>query len=356
MKFDYVIGNPAYNSDFSSSGDNENYAAPVYNEFLDAAFKVSDVVEMIHPARFLFNAGSTPKKWNAERLDDTHFKVLFYENDSSKVFANTDIKGGVAITYRNSRQNYGAIKVFCPYEEANTILKKVINSENFVGLDSFYNAPECYRFTDELYKQHPEIKEMTYVEKGKTKPLISKGHDYDLSTNILEKLDNIAFFKVQQNADDIKVLGRKNNERIAMYINKKFIKPYKNLGYYKVLLAKSNGNGTFGETLSTPFIGMPEEANTQTFISLGSFNTEEEANNLLCYIKTKFFRCLLSTMKVTQDNKQKVWVNIPVQDFTSNSDIDWSKSIPEIDQQLYHKYGLSEEEINFIETHVKEMN
>ena len=57
MKFDYVIGNPAYNSDFSSSGDNENYAAPVYNEFLDAAFKVSDVVEMIHPARFLFNAG-----------------------------------------------------------------------------------------------------------------------------------------------------------------------------------------------------------------------------------------------------------------------------------------------------------
>ena len=61
-------------------------------------------------------------------------------------------------------------------------------------------------------------------------------------------------------------------------------------------------------------------------------------------------------MKVTQDNKQKVWVNIPVQDFTSNSDIDWSKSIPEIDQQLYRKYGLSEEEINFIETNVKEMN
>ena len=125
--------------------------------------------------------------------------------------------------------------------------------------------------------------------------------------------------------------------------------------YFKVLLAKSNGNGTFGETLSTPFIGKPKQANTQTFISLGMFETETEAQNLLLYIKTKFFRCLLSTMKVTQDNKQKVWINIPIQNFTSDSDIDWSKSISEIDQQLYKKYDLSEDEINFIETHVKEM-
>jgi len=62
-------------------------------------------------------------------------------------------------------------------------------------------------------------------------------------------------------------------------------------------------------------------------------------------------------MKVTQHNQSKeVWKNVPLQDFTSNSDIDWSKSIAEIDQQLYKKYGLNEEEINFIETKVKEMS
>lgn len=58
---------------------------------------------------------------------------------------------------------------------------------------------------------------------------------------------------------------------------------------------------------------------------------------------------------MTQDNKKAIWSKIPIQDFTSNSDIDWSKSIPEIDQQLYKKYNLNEVEINFIETKVKEM-
>ena len=73
------------------------------------------------------------------------------------------------------------------------------------------------------------------------------------------------------------------------------------------------------------------------------------------YIKTKFARTLLDVLKVTQDNDRGVWKYVPLQDFTPSSDIDWSKSIHEIDLQLYRKYGLSAEEIEFIETHVKEM-
>lgn len=64
----------------------------------------------------------------------------------------------------------------------------------------------------------------------------------------------------------------------------------------------------------------------------------------------------MNAKKVTQDNARSVWVLVPLQDFTPASDIDWSKSIPEIDQQLYKKYDLSPEEIEFIETHVKEMD
>ena len=66
-------------------------------------------------------------------------------------------------------------------------------------------------------------------------------------------------------------------------------------------------------------------------------------------------RSLLYVLKVTQDNLPAVWRYIPKQDFTPSSDIDWSKSIPEIDRQLYKKYGLDEKEIVFIESHVKEM-
>lgn len=80
-----------------------------------------------------------------------------------------------------------------------------------------------------------------------------------------------------------------------------------------------------------------------------------EADACLKYVKTKFARCMLGILKVTQDNKKKTWRYVPLQDFTDKSDIDWSKSIPEIDQQLYAKYGLSDDEIQFIETNVQEM-
>lgn len=74
------------------------------------------------------------------------------------------------------------------------------------------------------------------------------------------------------------------------------------------------------------------------------------------YIKTKFARCLLGILKATQHNPPEKWAYIPLQDFTNESDIDWSRPIPEIDQQLYKKYGLDDDEIEFIESHVKEMN
>lgn len=92
MKFDYIIGNPPYQE--GTEGDNKTYAKPIYDRFLDAAYQLGNVVEMIHPARFLFNAGSTPKAWNKKMLNDEHLKVLWYEADSKKVFSNTDIKGG----------------------------------------------------------------------------------------------------------------------------------------------------------------------------------------------------------------------------------------------------------------------
>lgn len=90
-------------------------------------------------------------------------------------------------------------------------------------------------------------------------------------------------------------------------------------------------------------------------MSIGCFSNKEEAGNLLKYLKSKFARTLLGILKITQHNPISTWKYVPLQDFTSSSDIDWSKSIHEIDLQLYDKYGLNEEERNFIETHVKEM-
>ena len=117
MKFDFAIGNPPYQD--NTLGENETFAPPVYNAFMDASYEVADKVELIHPARFLFNAGSTPKAWNQKMLSDEHFKVLYYEQDSSKVFANTDIKGGVAVTYHDNSQEFEAIELFTHFAELN---------------------------------------------------------------------------------------------------------------------------------------------------------------------------------------------------------------------------------------------
>jgi 23S rRNA G2445 N2-methylase RlmL len=98
FKFDVVIGNPPYQEE--STGDGTQ-APPIYHKFMEEAYKIARRVSFITPARFLYNAGATPKAWNKKMLEDEHLKVEYYEQDSAKVFSNTAIIGGVAVTYRD---------------------------------------------------------------------------------------------------------------------------------------------------------------------------------------------------------------------------------------------------------------
>ncbi len=121
MKFDFIIGNPPYQDETESDTTRK---PPIYNNFMDETYNIANVVELITPARFLFNAGQTPKAWNQKMLDDPHLKVLYYEQDASKIFSNTDIKGGVTVTYRDSTKVLGPIRAFVPHSELQAILEK----------------------------------------------------------------------------------------------------------------------------------------------------------------------------------------------------------------------------------------
>ena len=343
--FDYVIGNPPYNEDFENSGDNGNFAKPVYNYFMDATYEVADKVELIHPARFLFNAGSTPKAWNSKMLNDEHFKILSYEVNSKNVFSNTDIKGGVTISYRDVEKDYGAIGTFTAFEELNSILKKVIPlSKAF--LNNIISGRGIYRLSDKALEEHPEIVEIQ-----------SAGQKKDVGAGAFKKLLNIVFFEERPNDgyEYMKYLGLLSNKRIYYWGRKDYLDVPDSFYKYKVFIPKANGSGALGEVLSAPLIGEPLIGATETFLSLGPFDTFEEASNCLKYVRSKFARVMLGILKITQDNTKEKWRYVPLLDFTPNSDIDWSKSIREIDLQLYRKYGLDEKEIEFIETHVKEM-
>lgn len=333
--FDAVVGNPPYQESKRDTSD-----APIYHYFMSESFKLAPRVSLITPGRFLFNAGKTPKKWNNAMLNDPHFKVVHYEPNSLNIFSTADIKGGVAITYRDSTQNFGEIGTFSIYPELNSLLKKVKNEE-FETFSELIYAPESYRLSKAFHEENPE---------AKTK--LSNGHLYDLTTNIFDRLEDYFYDECPKNSDEyIGLIGRKNNQRVYKWLNKAYLEPHENLDHFKVILPKSNGSGAIGEVLSTPLIG-----HTQTFISIGKFTEKNSANACFKYIKTKFARALLGTLKVTQDNKKSTWSNVPIQNFGEDSDIDWSKSIRDIDKQLYKKYSLSDEEINFIEEKVKEMN
>lgn len=344
VKFDVVIGNPPYQNEGIGVVARDE---PIYHKFMDLSYSVADKAVLITPARFLFNAGQTPKAWNKQMLEDEHLKVLYYEQDSSKVFPNTDIKGGIVVTYRDNSSNFGAIETFTSFEELNSILHKV-TLEKFTSLNSILYGKSSYKFTSELYIKHPELK-------GR----VSQNEEKSIGSNIFEKLPEI--FSNSKGNNLIGIYGRENNNRVMKWVDKSFVQSHPNLNKFKVLIPASNGSGAIGEVLSTPLIGEPLIGEpligyTQTFISFGAFDNKEEAENLLKYVKTKFMRVMLGTMKVTQHNQSKeVWKNVPMQNFTSTSDIDWSQSIAEVDQQLYKKYGLSEEEIQFIESKVKEM-
>lgn len=344
MKFDYCIGNPPYQEKVENTSDN-----PVYNDFMDAAYKVANKVELITPARFLFNAGKTPKEWNAKMLNDKHFKVLKYERNSRNVFPSNDINGGIVISYRDNEKNFEPIINFAVDENVNNIRKKVLSHTNFISIKNSIYLQNKFNL-EELYKDYPSAK----------KRISSNGREKRIVSSAFDNLTDV-FKNVENDSESVKICGLVNRKRVYKYMNRRYLEDGSNIDNYKVVLSAADGaSGTIGNPIPARIIGKPfvedkEVGYTQTFISIGSFTNKKEAESLYKYLLSKFARFMVGTLKATNGLKIDVWSNVPLQDYTENSDIDWSKSIQEIDEQLYKKYNLNKEEIDFIETHIKEM-
>ena len=143
-----------------------------------------------------------------------------------------------------------------------------------------------YRLTDKVHEDYPEaIKQL------------SKGHAYDMSTNIFERLPQIFFEEKPDNCDYVRFLGREKNKRVYKYVLRSYINQVGILDKYKVLVPEGNGSGKFGEIISFPVLADPGTGSTETFLSIGGFETKDEASNVLNYIKTKFCRALLGGAK-----------------------------------------------------------
>ena len=338
MKFDAVVGNPPYQEE-----NGNTRKPPIYHLFYNAAFDLAPIVSLITPARFLFDAGQTPQEWNQKILNDKYFHVIRYFPDTKDVFDNVQIKGGIAITMRNINNPCGPILTFTAYKELNDILKKVVSQNVFTSLKPIIASQGIYRFSNDFLEAHPEIAQVS-----------GKGTHSKIISRIVDELPNIFVDSPNLNAEYVRLIAKSKKGRFAKFIKRDSLQANDYIDTYNVSLPESNGNGAF-DPFSTPFITPPQIGVTDTFISIGTFNNEIEATNLLKYVKTCFVRAMLGIKKVTQHNPKETWEYVPLQDFTEHSDIDWGKSIPEIDQQLYRKYNLSDDEIAFIEKMIKPM-
>lgn len=339
--FDYCIGNPPYQEQVSDSKDNSSLSKQLFPVFIQESTKIATQIMLITPSRW-FAGDAQDKSFVKLRefmRENNHIKTLCNYKDAKAVFPNAEIKGGVSyFLYDN---NYTGKVQFVNFNKGS----EEIETRNLFeeGLDVIIGDSTSYSILKRVTTKM-DFEPITKITKGRNAfGIIGKQ----------EVIDTVSSASIFDGAIELRC---KNN--VIRWTSRNNVSKNKELiDKYKIFISKSAGNpGKDMKVIGYPYIGKPASACTDSLIPIGEFNSEKEAYNLTQYIKTRFFRYMVSIVKMSQNVTQIVYKFVPLQDFTANSDIDWSKSIHEIDLQLYKKYGLNDDEINFIETNVKEMS
>lgn len=342
VKFGAIVGNPPYQEEIKGSSDRQ-----IYNEFMELAYSMSKIAVFITPGKFLFNAGKTPKKWNEKMLNDPYLQLAHYEPNASDIFPNIALATSIVITVRNSERKNKPIGKFFPNENMKNIVNKVCSQNDFIPLSNIIYLQSKFNL-ETLYEEYPSYRDILKTERRLITSIFSKKLDVFTEVKITDEM-----IKIWGNGEDGKLTTR--------YIDKKYLDNSQvNVSGFKVILSATNGGaGNIGNN-PVNIIGEPKvlEANsgfTQTFISIGNYKTLDEAENLLKYLKTRFARFMIGTLKATQRLNKEVFENIPMQDFSKSSNIDWKSSLNEIDEKLFEKYDLTIDEKIYIKKTIKEM-
>lgn len=353
MRFDVVISNPPYQeNDYGKrdegAGKNAS-ASPLYDKFILSSMKISDQQCFIIPARWAFGAGKGLKSFTEQLLNDSHIEHFVYYEDSKQIFPDNDIKGGIVYFSRNLA-HHGKATIVSHLKNGEKIKRK--DALNTAQSGKFIVHNELASILEKVLNFHEDFVSL--------REIISTLKPYGLRTDFFRNPQKYGISKTypnRKNADDLRVFGLgEGQKRIFQFISRDepLTKGLDAIDTWKVFSPYAYGNGSFGERIPNPFIGRPGDIATETFLRFGNFQTKEEAEHLLRYMKTKFFRALVSILKVTQ-HSTTTYRFVPTQDFTKESDVNWGEEIAQIDRQLYEKYGLSKEEIHFIETNVQPM-
>lgn len=328
MKFDVIIGNPPYQL---STGGSKAQSVPIYDKFVFQAIKLKPrYLTMIIPARW-YAGGMGLDKFRKEMLSKNRLKTLVDFPNAEECFPGIQLRGGCC--YFLWEKDYSGK---CHYTNI------IDNSKNI----SYRNLSDYEIFI--RYNQSTNI-----IEKIKDKT----------SENLCDLVSSVSpfGFGTSERGDTNKFDGCYSlyTSQGIFYIKKNKIKTNISLAdSYKVMITRPiSGNMEIPPFKVIALIKTlrPREVCTHTYLTIGSFKKEINTHNLEKYLNTRFLRFLLVQSLSGLDISKEKFRFVPLQDFTSSSDIDWTKSIPEIDTQLYKKYELSEEEIKFIESMIRPM-
>lgn len=321
MKFDVIIGNPPYQL---SDGGNNASATPIYQLFIQQAKKLSPrYLTMIVPSRW-FAGGKGLDSFRNEMIADTRIRELHDYLNASDCFGNgVEIKGGVCY-FLWDRDNRGDCLVAT--HNSSGIISQQKRYMKIGDNDVFIRRNEAVSI----------LEKVSAFKEDSFSTIVSSRRPFGLPTNITGS-------KTRGSCDVI--LYQRGGT--AFYPLSGLTKNQEWINKYKIYITKAYNAGDDypHQILNKPIFGDKGTCCTETYIVLGPFESEKITNNVISYVCTKFFRFLVSLKKISQDATQRVYEFVPMQGFTKT----W------IDAELYEKYGLTEEEIAFIESMIKPM-
>lgn len=335
MKFDVIIGNPPYQLSTGGTGGNGIQARPIYNLFVDQAKRLeANFMIFVTPSRW-FTGGMGLEEFRANMLSDQRIRKIIDFPDSNDVFPGTQIKGGVSyFLWQNQSSGLTEVSTNDKGQLISTAFRPLLEE----GADVFIR----YNLGVSILKK---------VSQGENEGK-SEGVRIPTQKSFMNFVSSIGYFGL-----DTRFRGNDSNSvgDVLVFRNGGFgyiprgelNDPQNIIDAWKVFVpAAGSGSDSFPHSiLGKPFLGEPGTASSWTYMYIGPFTSEAEASNVISYIQTKFFRFLVLLHKPSQHATRSVYSFVPTQDFSRA----WS------DQELFEKYGLSQDEIDFIDSMIKPM-